>query len=159
MQTHGGQQTDWHLLICSFAGWRTEQTPASPSGAVPAPVAAAVVGGSMLIIPQNPRQMSQSLWGRWAGTPLLPPLLRCHDAGSSSDLLGITFNSHAFPGTVGRGAAICPACCATERQRKWEVERKRVCLREWHRSGRPRTTTQNIVLVVGHRSWHTQTHN
>lgn len=57
----------------------------------------------------------------------LPPLLHCHDAGSSSDLLGITFNSHAFPGTVGRGAAICPACCATERLRGNEKWKGKVC--------------------------------
>lgn len=37
-------------------------------------------------------------------------LLHRSDAGSSSDLLGITFNSHAFPGTVGQGAAICLDC-------------------------------------------------
>ncbi|TNN85689.1 hypothetical protein EYF80_003936 [Liparis tanakae] len=43
---------------------------ASPFGAVPAVVAGAVVGGSMLIIPQNPSQMSPSLGGRWAGAPL-----------------------------------------------------------------------------------------
>eukprot|EP00064_Thunnus_orientalis_P005393 superscaffoldBa00000526_g5407 len=43
---------------------------ASPFGAVPVVVAVAVVGGSGLIIPQNPSQMSPSLGGRWAGAPL-----------------------------------------------------------------------------------------
>lgn len=43
---------------------------ASPFGVVPVVVAVAVVGGSELIIPQNPSQMSPSLVGRWAGAPL-----------------------------------------------------------------------------------------
>lgn len=42
---------------------------ASPFGVVPVVVAVAVVGGSELIIPQNPSQMSSSLVGRWAGPP------------------------------------------------------------------------------------------
>ncbi|KAJ4927873.1 hypothetical protein JOQ06_015675 [Pogonophryne albipinna] len=80
---------------------------ASPLGVLPV----VVVGDGALIIPQNPSQMSPSLGGRWAGAPPLPHRV---GAGSSSNLLGITFNSQAFPGTAGRGAAICPACCASE---------------------------------------------
>lgn len=38
-------------------------------------VAVAAVGGSVLIIPQNPSQMSLSLGGRWAPNPP-PPLCR-----------------------------------------------------------------------------------
>lgn len=82
--------------------------------------------------------MSQSLGGRWAGLPSLRrpslTLLRHSDAGSSSDLLGITFNSHAFPGTVGQGAAICLACYRERKWSEWEKLRtksegdKSVCL-------------------------------
>jgi len=57
------------------------------------------------------------------------PLLLHDDVGISSDLLGITFNSHAFPGKVGRGAAICPDCCAMEREgAEEEWLRVEVCL-------------------------------
>lgn len=122
------RQTNTRSFV-SFESRKTEQTPASPFGTVPAVVAVAGVGGSTLIIPQNPSQMSQSLEGRWAGPP--PPPHR-DDAGSSSDLLGITFNSHAFPGTVGWGAAICLACCGVKREReserKWEEEGEWKCI-------------------------------
>lgn len=113
-------QTDGHPLICSFSSWKTEQMTASSFGLVPVVVAVAVVGGSTLIIPQNPSQMSPSLGGRWAEDP--PPHTHTYPphhggAGSSSNLLGITFNSHAFPGTAGCGAAICLACCGIEWER------------------------------------------
>lgn len=129
MHTH--KPADRHPLICSFGSWKTEQMMVSPFGAVPV----VVVGGSVLIIPQNPSQMSLILGGRWVGAP---PLLHGDGAGSSSNLLGITFNSHAFPGTAGQGDAICLACCGiqreTEKERKWEGEDSRfvcVCLCEW----------------------------
>lgn len=64
------RQTNTRSFV-SFESRKTEQTPASPFGTVPAVVAVAGVGGSTLIIPQNPSQMSQSLEGRWAGAPPL----------------------------------------------------------------------------------------
>ncbi|KAM3596602.1 uncharacterized protein V6R79_017651 [Siganus canaliculatus] len=68
-------------------------------------------------VPEPGRQVGQG-----------PPPTHCDSAGNSSNLLGITFISHAFPGTAGRGAAICPACCGVLREREGGNERERKCV-------------------------------
>lgn len=54
-------------------------------------------------VPQSPSQMSPSLGGRWVEHAPPSPLVLPHHggSGSSSNLLGITFNSHAFAGVAG----------------------------------------------------------
>lgn len=101
---------------------------------MPAVVAVAAVVGGRVLIPQSPSQMSPSLGGRWVEPPHPPPPLlpRHGGSGSSSNLLGITFNSHAFAGVAGWEAAICHGEGEEREGNERAGDGVLVCIVGWH---------------------------